>query len=169
MIGKKHIVTLKGTNLSRSLLSDIPEKQDASEFNLQDYLDKLAATYYDLLIVDLYYGSEPLTPEEVKALQHKPNGAQRQVFAYMSVGEAETYRPYWQGSWGVKMPDWLAAKNDDWADNYKVKYWRPEWRQILYGSQEAYLDRILSAGFDGAFLDVVDAYWYFLNPQDETE
>lgn len=135
----------------------------------QDYLDKLAATYYDVLIVDLYYGTEPLTPEEVKALQHKPNGAQRQVFAYMSVGEAETYRPYWQGSWGVKMPDWLAAKNDDWADNYKVKYWRPEWRQILYGSQEAYLDRILSAGFDGAFLDVVDAYWYFLNPQDETE
>ena len=50
----------------------------------QDYLDKLAATYYDVLIVDLYYGTEPLTPEEVKALQHKPNGAQRQVFAYMS-------------------------------------------------------------------------------------
>ena len=41
VIGKKHIVTLKGTNLSRSLLSDIPEKQDASEFNLQDYLDKI--------------------------------------------------------------------------------------------------------------------------------
>lgn len=135
----------------------------------QDYLGSLAATYYDLLIVDLYYGAEPLTAAEVEALQHKPNGARRQVFAYMSVGEAETYRPYWQDAWGAEMPGWLAAKNKDWADNYKVKYWRPEWRQILYGSEDAYLDRILAAGFDGAFLDVVDAYWYFQYPRGEGE
>jgi cysteinyl-tRNA synthetase len=43
-----------------------------------------------------------------------------------------------------------------------VKYWRPEWQDILYGSREAYLDKIISAGFDGAFLDVVDAYYYYV-------
>lgn len=32
---------------------------------------------------------------------------------------------------------------------------------ILYGTPDAYLDTILAAGFDGAFLDVVDGYQYF--------
>jgi cysteinyl-tRNA synthetase len=79
----------------------------------------------------------------------------------MSVGEAETYRPYWQTAWEDAPPAWLAAKNEDWVGSYKVKYWTREWRALLYGSQSAYLDQILAAGFDGAFLDVVDAYDYF--------
>ena len=41
VVGKKHIISHKGMNLARTLLDDIPEKQEASEFNLQDYLDKL--------------------------------------------------------------------------------------------------------------------------------
>ena len=46
--------------------------------------------------------------------------------------------------------------------HFKVKYWRPEWQTILYGSSDACLDKIMAAGFDGAFLDVIDAYYYFL-------
>lgn len=42
-----------------------------------------------------------------------------------------------------------------------MKYWRREWKNILYGTPDAYLDTILAAGFDGAFLDVVDGYQYF--------
>lgn len=126
------------------------------------YLKALQGSDYDLLIIDLFYGPEPLTSEEVASLKHKANGASRLVYAYMSVGEAETYRYYWQPEWQAHLPDWLAAANPDWQDNFKVKYWRQEWRNILYGSSEAYLDKILAAGFDGAFLDVMDAYYYFL-------
>lgn len=125
------------------------------------YLAALQATNYDLLIVDLIYGDAPLQPAEVQALKKKANGGKRLVFAYMSVGEAETYRPYWQTAWEDAPPAWLAAKNEDWVGSYKVKYWTREWRALLYGSQSAYLDQILAAGFDGAFLDVVDAYDYF--------
>lgn len=42
-----------------------------------------------------------------------------------------------------------------------MKYWSRPWRRILYGSADAYLDEIIDAGFDGAFLDVMDAWQTF--------
>ena len=43
IVGNKRIITHKGTNLSRTLLEDIPEKEDANSFNLQNYIDKIKA------------------------------------------------------------------------------------------------------------------------------
>ena len=43
ILGNKRILTHRGNNLSRTLLDDIPEKEDASNFNLQTYLDKIKA------------------------------------------------------------------------------------------------------------------------------
>jgi cysteinyl-tRNA synthetase len=39
-----------------------------------------------------------------------------------------------------------------------VRYWDPEWQSLLFGNRKAYLDRILDAGFDGVYLDGVDAF-----------
>ena len=127
----------------------------------ESYINSLAASNYDLLIVDAYYGEAVLTPAEVAKLQKKPNGARRLVAAYMSLGEAEDYRPYWQKAWESNPPSWLWTANDDWAGSYRVKYWSKEWQQMLMGSQDSYLDKILAAGFDGAFLDVVDVFYSF--------
>lgn len=41
IVGNKRILTHRGNSLSRTLLDDIPEKEDATKFNLQDYLDKI--------------------------------------------------------------------------------------------------------------------------------
>jgi hypothetical protein len=41
ILGSKRIITHRGNNLSRTLLTDIPDKQDANTFNLQEYIDKL--------------------------------------------------------------------------------------------------------------------------------
>lgn len=125
------------------------------------YLAALRASPADLLIIDLYYGAEPLTRREVARLQEKPQGGRRLVLAYLSVGEAADYRPYWQKHWAAKRPDWLAQPNPAWPDSYRVKYWSRPWRRILYGSADAYLDEIIDAGFDGAFLDVMDAWQTF--------
>ena len=127
------------------------------------YLEALRGTDYDLLIVDLFYGEDPLTAEEVASLKQKNGGGARLVYAYMSVGEAETYRYYWRQEWQRQLPDWLDEANPDWQNNFKVKYWRREWKELLYGSGDSYLDKIMAAGFDGAFLDVIDAYYYFLS------
>lgn len=41
IVGNKRIITHKGTNLSRTLLEDVPDKEDANSFNLQNYIDKI--------------------------------------------------------------------------------------------------------------------------------
>ena len=126
----------------------------------EEYLQALERSRYDVLIIDAEYQGERLEPADVARLQRKPNGVRRLVLSYFSIGEAESYRAYWKEEWNKKPPAWIVELNQDWEHNYRVKYWAPEWKQILYGSPSAQLDRILQAGFDGVFLDVVDVYQY---------
>lgn len=42
LVGSKHIITHRGGSLSRTLLSDMPDKQNADDFSLQKYIDKIA-------------------------------------------------------------------------------------------------------------------------------
>ncbi|MBQ5572035.1 MAG: endo alpha-1,4 polygalactosaminidase, partial [Bacteroidales bacterium] len=81
----------------------------------------------------------------------------RMVIAYMSIGEAEDYRYYWQAEWKRGNPSWLDKENPKWKGNYKVKYWKSEWQEIIFD----YLSRITNAGFDGVYLDIIDAFEYY--------
>ena len=128
-----------------------------------DYLEALALTSYDVLVIDAYYSHEPLTSDEVAGLKQKPQGGKRLVLAYMSVGEAADYRPFWQASWNDdrERPAWIAGANPKWPGAYRVRYWAKPWKRILYGRPDSYLDGILQAGFDGVFLDVMDAWQTF--------
>lgn len=127
----------------------------------EDYLAALAASDHDVLIIDAFVDGVILTAAEVDALRTKASGGTRLVIAYMSIGEAEDYRYYWEPSWRVGSPAFIEAENPDWAGNYKVRYWDPEWQAVIFGSTGAYLDRILAAGFDGVYLDIIDAYEFF--------
>ncbi|NOX86519.1 MAG: hypothetical protein GXO86_11260, partial [Chlorobi bacterium] len=80
---------------------------------------------------------------------------------YMSIGEAEDYRYYWQPDWKPGNPSWLDKENPDWEGNYKVKYWDKGWQGIIFGNDGSYLKKILDAGFDGVYLDIIDAFEYF--------
>jgi cysteinyl-tRNA synthetase len=42
-----------------------------------------------------------------------------------------------------------------------VKYWDPGWQSLIFGSPNSYLDKIVEAGFDGVYLDIIDAYEYW--------
>ena len=96
-----------------------------------------------------------LTSNEVATLK---SGGAKTVLAYLSIGEAENYRFYWNAAWlKGQRPAWLGPVNPQWRGNYKVKYWDPAWQAII----RSYLDRILVQGFDGAYLDVVDAYEFW--------
>ena len=130
--------------------------------SVKKYIDTLAATRQDMLIIDLYFGGAPLTKQQVKRLKTRADGKRRLVLAYMSVGEAETYRPYWKKEWKHNPPAWLGTVNKDWG-SYRVKYWDPKWKSILYGSSSSYLDMIIAASFDGVFLDTIDSYSVFEN------
>ncbi len=127
----------------------------------QAFIDALQATNYDVIIMDAFFNGEIWTAPELSLLKTKANGGQRLVISYMSIGEAEDYRYYWQADYTNNPPAWLSGPNPDWPGNYKVKYWLPSWKAIIYGNPEAYLDKLLAAGFDGAYLDIIDGFEYF--------
>ncbi len=103
-------------------------------------------------------GDRPLA-SAAQVQRWKSRGArpQRIVLAYLSIGEAENYRDYWQPSWNHRPPSFLAAENRSWRGNFKVRYWSAEWQAIVMQS----IDRIIDAGFDGVYLDIIDAFEYF--------
>lgn len=79
------------------------------------------------------------------------------ILSYLSIGEAEEYRAYWKEDWKEGNPEFICKENPNWKGNYKVKYWYPEWKKIVFSQ----LDLIIEKGFDGAYLDLVDSYKYF--------
>lgn len=125
------------------------------------FVAALGETNYDLFIIDAFFDDLALTPAEIASLKAKKNGSARLVIAYLSIGEAEDYRNYWQPEWKENPPSWLLDENPDWLGNYKVRYWDPDWQAIIYGNHDSYLAKILSAGFDGVYLDLIDAYETF--------
>lgn len=125
------------------------------------FLAALADTDYDLIIMDLFFDGAELTAADIASISTKKSGGTRLVVAYMSIGEAEDYRYYWDSSWSYAPPSWLDAENPDWEGNYKVKYWDPAWQEIIYGNDSSYLKKIIDAGFDGVYLDIIDAFEYY--------
>ena len=73
-------------------------------YQLQDIdPDMLAAAPYDMLVIDYSRDGSAalaLTADEVDKLKIKPDGDRRIVLAYLSIGEAESYRYYWKWHWG---------------------------------------------------------------------
>lgn len=132
-------------------------------FNTKEsYLNAIQDTNYDVIIIDLFYfGEFELTYNDIESLKVKSDGGTRLVISYMSIGEAEDYRYYWKEEWQNNSPSWLSAVNPNWPGNYKVKYWDKNWQSIIYGNNDSYLKKILDAGFDGVYLDIIDAYEYF--------
>lgn len=119
---------------------------------------KIAASAYDVVVIDFARDDRPFTAAEVAIMRTKPDGGRRTVLAYLSIGEAERYRYYWQPSWYLTPPPWIGPENTEWRGNYLVRFWDATWQKLIFGSPDAYLDRIMAAGFDGVFLDRVDAY-----------
>lgn len=136
---------------------------DPSGFSAKaQYLSALGDTDYDVLVIDSVFDeADPLTETEVASLKTKASGGRRLVIAYMSIGEAENYRAYWQADWQVGSPAFIAEENPEWCGNFKVKYWDPSWKSVIYGSGDSYLQAIVAADFDGVYLDIIDAFEYF--------
>ena len=131
----------------------------------------ISASGFDMAVVDYSRdgsGAHAFSRDDVALMQRKPDGGRRVLLSYLSVGEAEDYRFYWKPEWSTKAPSWLEAENPDWEGNFKVRYWDPDWKRIIFGGPDAYLDRIIAAGFDGVYLDIIDAYWYFQEKGRET-
>ena len=127
-------------------------------------LSAIGRTKFDLAVID--YSSDGSAAGRFSAAQiaSLQNGGTKRVLAYLSIGEAEDYRFYWQKNWHVPAkaseagePAWLGPVNPEWKGNYKVRYWDPAWQAIVI----KYLDDVIDAGFDGVYLDCVDSFEYW--------
>lgn len=144
--------------------------------------EALKACEYDLLVLDYSVdgngpprnGSETsgeFTTGQIGEI--KAGGGGKVLLSYLSIGEAENYRFYWQDGvdgrddWFSSPPTWIGSATEGGADNFHVEYWRSEWRNILWndvaGPSRGYLNRIIDAGFDGVYFDRVDDYDHWVN------
>ena len=124
-------------------------------------VEHAAASPFDLLVIDYSHdGSQErvITPAEMAKLKTKPDGSRRLVVSYVSIGEAEDYRFYWDNAWKGRQPKWLLEENKEWKGNYPVCFWDPGWQSVVCGSPDAYLDRVMALGFDGVYLDKCDVF-----------
>lgn len=117
----------------------------------------LAACNRDWIVLDPNYAcpGEPWFTKDISAIRAGKSG--RKVIAYLSIGEAENYRAYWQSSWRTNPPAFLLAENPEWKGNFRVKYWQADWQKIILAD----VDKIMLKGFDGVYLDIVDGFETF--------
>jgi len=126
-------------------------------YQLQDARQiDLTRTAYDVVVIDAFFGGGQ---KQLAELRHKPLGGRRIVLSYLSIGEAEVYRYYWaQCCRGRNRPKWVLTENARWKGNYRVQFWHPDWKSIIYEAADSYLKRIIDAGFDGVYLDRIDVH-----------
>jgi len=190
----------------------------------------IARSPFEVMVIDYSRdGSDErrFRPDEVAAMRRTASGGTRVLLAYLSIGEAEDYRVYWNEEWveldlpddvakaveaardkleaalqaadargdgelaeqladqlealkakheGVtrrpnveKAPGWLGEENEEWRSNFFVKYWEKPWQDLMFGTPEALLDKIIAAGFDGVYLDRVDAYYQFIDERESAK
>ena len=126
----------------------------------QEAVDLMAASEHDLVVLDFIpseSGTENYPMAEVVAqLQNAPQS--KLVLAYINIGEAESYRTYWQDGWDAEPPGWILGDDPDgYIDNFPVAFWHAEWREIWL-AEGGYIEAVVAAGFDGVYLDWVEAY-----------
>jgi cysteinyl-tRNA synthetase len=131
------------------------------DVNLEDdTIDKIIESSYDMVVIDYIASEENNTDYPMAEVVMQMHYAEhpKLVIAYIDIGEAEDFRSYWQPGWEIGDPEWIIALDPDgWEGNYPVAFWWDEYREIWLGD-DGYLQGILDAGFDGVYLDWVEAY-----------
>jgi cysteinyl-tRNA synthetase len=120
--------------------SDRPAFSDESRlvYVLQDAdIKDLLKTDFDVAVVDP--DDSRLNFKNLALLQKQG----KKIIAYLSIGEAEDYRLYWKKDWCEGTPCFVDEENPDWHGNYKR------------------LDELVKIGYDGVYLDIIDAYKYY--------
>lgn len=126
-----------------------------------EVVEQIASSTYDLVVLDFISSEQNNTSypmaDVVSRLRNAPHP--KLVLAYIDIGQAEDFRTYWEDDWRIGDPDWIVGEDpDEWRGNYPVAFWEDDWQDIWLDESDGYLNRIVAAGFDGVYLDWVEAY-----------
>ncbi|WP_455269389.1 MJ1477/TM1410 family putative glycoside hydrolase [Rhizobium herbae] len=134
----------------------------------------LISATHDLLVIDSSRdgtNSGRFTADEVTRMKDGMGG-RSVVVSYISIGEASDFRDYWDKDWTTtgkaagtltgEAPDWLGPVNPAWPESRKVRFWDADWQNTMFNDKKTGdLDAIVKAGFDAAYLDIIDAYYFW--------
>ena len=129
-------------------------------------IDALTASSYDAILIDEIGTSSSAfasTQSTIVARLHASAGttfSHKAVYGYVDIGEAESFRAYWQPGWQPGSPSFILSGTDPngFSGDYPVNFGSPAWQAIVYGSQASLIDRAIADGFDGVYLDWVTGY-----------
>lgn len=138
------------------------------ELDASGAVGALAATDYQMLVLEPTYTNVDQEDfdvvEMIQSLRIRPNGSHRLLIAYIDIGEAEDYRTYWGSDWVAPTatkrgsPDFLITIDPDgWSGNYPVAFWDSRWQELWLG-ENGLVAKLAKLGFDGVYLDWVEAY-----------
>ncbi|MFW9932196.1 MAG: endo alpha-1,4 polygalactosaminidase [Candidatus Thorarchaeota archaeon] len=162
------------------------QNQDASEHTLEGVhfwayqlqgidedgaVDILVDSKYDLLVLEPTRSdrdSSDFDTAGMVSMLHASSSANfdsKLVIAYVDIGQAEDWRWYWNDSWipptetNRGEPDFLLSVDPDgWEGNYPVAFWYEDWKDIMLYDEGSSIQQILDDGFDGIYMDWIEAY-----------
>lgn len=149
------VTTLRGAE-NFLYLDDTFPLGDANQMVL-----KLRENNYDLVVVDVFHGRQPINKAQVDALKFKKLGTKRLVFAHIDVGSAASYRYYWKEAWNTMPPLWLDRAYPFEPDRFFVQFWNPEWKSLIFGNENSYVYGVIAQGFDGIILSGLENFLFF--------
>lgn len=119
------------------------------------FIDVVRSTGRNLWILDASYDRDRpsrWSAQEIHVM--RLTDPQRKIVAVLSVATAERWREYWEPAWAdaKQRPDWLLTPRDHDPGTWRVKWWAPEWKELV----KEELDGVLARGFDGVVFAGLD-------------
>jgi cysteinyl-tRNA synthetase, unknown class len=140
-----------------------------------DEVKKLVDSKYDLIVLEptrtiskSYNYDIASVVKKLKESKASDGISNKLVLAYIDIGQVEDWRWYYDKIKNKTGNDnlILGADSEGWSGSYQVKYWSQDWKDIMInGSKYAEglnynsnLQQSINDGFDGVYLDWVEAY-----------
>lgn len=121
-------------------------------------IDEIIKSPFEMVVLDQYAkGNRRFLDRDIAKLRK----AGKTPLVFLSIGEAENYRNYWNSlGWGKKTPQWIGEENPLWKGVYAIKEpLNPDWLAVVYSM----IDEAKLNAFSGVVLGGLDSYQFTNN------
>ena len=156
LFGLGYITNEEKLKNSRSWIIDI-------NFKDNDDLEKIINSSFDTVVVDI-------SDVDKEGVEKVKKSNDKLVLCYINIGQAESFRDYWQVEWNEDKPDWIKDEDAYWGDNFNIDFSSQEWKDILLNFDNSYLNTIFLNNYDGVYLDITGVdYWESIGDDKEED
>ena len=107
--------------------------------------DGMKLNNYEVLVLE----PTEFNKDDIKKLHEK----NKKIYAYLTIGSLENYRPYYD-----KFKDKILGNYENWEDEYWMDVSDKKWQNLVV---DELAKEIADKGFDGFFIDNCDVYYQF--------